>query len=132
MSQLDPECVTDVELPIDSGKVVEEGHAVTINEVRVQTVVSIHHRDYVQVPGDVQAAGVNSIHHPAEFSENAIGPADLARTDLDTIDTMYRQTFSAFNTFICGITTVCLLNRRCSSLDLFHRSIHMLKWHSVR
>ena len=112
MSQLDPECVTDVELPIDPGKVVEEGHAVTINEVRVQTVVSIHHRGYVsvQVPGDVQTAGVNSIHHLAESSENAIGLADLARTELDTIDTTYRQTFSAFNTFICGITTVCLLN----------------------
>ena len=110
MRQPDPESVTIVELPIGSGEVAEEEHAVTINEVRVQTVISIHHRDcgFVQVPGDVQAACVNSIRHPAAFSVNAIGPADLARTQSDTIDTTCRQTFSAFNTFVCGITTVCL------------------------
>ena len=113
MSQPDPESVIDVELPIYSGKVVEEGHAVLINDVRAHTVISIHHQDYgfVQVPDDVQAAGVNSIHHPAEFSVNAIGSADLARTQLDTIDNTYRQTLSAFNTFVCGITTVCLPTR---------------------
>ena len=113
MRQPDPESVTIVELSTGSGEVVEEEHAVIINRVRVQTVISIHHRDYgfVQVPGDVQAAGVNSICHPDEFSVNAIGPADLARTQLDTIDTTYRQTFSAFNTFVCGITTVCLPTR---------------------
>ena len=64
--------------------------------------------DLFQVPGDVQAADVNSIRPPAEFSVNVIGPADLARTELDTIDTAYRQTLSAFNTFLCRITTVCL------------------------
>ena len=113
MSQPDPESVIDVELPIHSGKVVKEGHAVLINDVRVHTVISIHHQDYgfVQVPGDVQAAGVNSIRHPAEFPVNAIGSADLARTQLDTIDTTYRQTLSAFSTFVCGITTVCLPTR---------------------
>ena len=62
------------------------------------------------MPGDVQAASVNSIRHPAGFSVNTIGPADLTRTELDTIDTTYRQTLSAFNTFVCGITTVRLLN----------------------
>ena len=113
MRQPDPESVTIAELPIDSGEVVEEEHAVTINEVRVQTVISIRHRDYgfVQVPGDVQAAGVNSIRHPAEFSVNAIGSTDPASTQLDTIDTTYRQTLSAFNTFVCGISTVCLPTR---------------------
>ena len=113
MCQPDPESVIDVELPIDSGEVVDSGDAVPINEVRVHTLISIHRRDYgfVQVPGDVQAAGVNSIRHPAEFSVNAIDPADLARTELDIIDTTYRQTFSAFNTFVCGITTVCLPTR---------------------
>ena len=109
MSQPDPESVIDAELPIDSREVVEEGHAVPIN-VRVHTVMSIHHRDYefVQVPGDVHAAAVNSIRYPAEFSVNAIDLADLVRTEFDTIDTTYRQTFSAFNMFVCGITTVCL------------------------
>ena len=113
MRQPDPESVMIVELPIGSGEVVEEEHAVTINEVRVQTIISIHHRDYgfVQVPGDVQAAGVNSIRHPAELSVNGIGPADIVRTELDTIDTTHRQTFSAFNAFVCGITTVCLPTR---------------------
>ena len=68
------------------------------------------------MPGDVQAtspeaAGVNSIRHLAEFSVNVIGSADLARAELDTIDAACRQTLSAFNAFVCGITTVCLLNR---------------------
>ena len=39
----------------------------------------------------------------------AIGPTDPPGTKLDTVDTAYRQTFSAFNTFVCTITTVCLL-----------------------
>ena len=114
MRQPDPEIIAVVEMPIDSGEVVEEGHTVIIHEVRPPTVISIHCRDcgFVQVPGDIQAASVNSIRHQAEFSVNAIGPADLARTELDaTIVTTYRQTLSAFNSFVCGITTVCLLNR---------------------
>ena len=104
MHQPDPESVMDVD---------EEGHAVTIHEVRAHTVISIHQWDhgFVQVPDDVQAAGVNFFCHSTEFSVNAIGPADLTRTELGTINTAYRQTFSAFNTFVCGITTVCLLNR---------------------
>ena len=60
------------------------------------------------MPGDVQAAGVNSINHPTEFSVNAIGPADLSRTELDTIDTAYRETFSAFIMSLCRITIACL------------------------
>ena len=48
-AQPDPESVTIVELPIGSGEVVEEEHAVTINEVRAQTVILIHHRDYGSV-----------------------------------------------------------------------------------
>ena len=63
------------------------------------------------MPGDVQAGGVNSMRHAFEFSVNAINSADLSGTESDTIDTAYRQTLSAFNTFVCGITTVCLLNR---------------------
>ena len=102
---IDLESVRAVELPIGSGEVIEEGPVVTIQE-RVHTV---------QVPGDVQAAnlqvtGGNSVRSSAEFSVNAIGPTDLGRTKLDTIDTIYRQTFSAFNSFVCGITTVCLLD----------------------
>ena len=62
------------------------------------------------MPGDVKTASVNSIRHLTGFSVNTIGPADLARTELDTIDTTYRQTLSAFNTFVCEITTVRLLN----------------------
>ena len=117
--QPDPESVTDAKLFCDSGEVVEERYGVTIHEVRVRTVMSIHHQDYgfVQVPGDVQAAGVNFFCRPTEFSVNAIGCADLARTELDTINTTYRQTFSAFNTFVCGITTVCFPTRWYSGLD---------------
>ena len=65
------------------------------------------------MPGDVQVAvpGVNSTLHPAGLSVNTVGPADLARTEFNTTDTAYRQTLSAFNSFVCGITTVCLLNR---------------------
>ena len=113
MCQPDPESVTDAELLIDSGEVVEEGYGVTIHEVRARTVISVHHRDYgfFQVPGDVQVAGVDFFCRPTEFSVNAIGPADLARTELGTIDTTYRQTLSAFNTFVCGITTVCFPTR---------------------
>ena len=85
--------------------------------------MSILHRDHglVQVPGDVQAAslqaaGVNSIHHPTEFSVSAISPAVLSWTELDTIDIAYRVTFSAFNTLLCGITIACL-KRWYSSVD---------------
>ena len=59
----------------------------------------------------LQAAAVNSIRHLAEFSVNVISSADLARAELDTIDAACRQTLSAFNAFVCAITTVCLLNR---------------------
>ena len=71
MSQPDRESATDVEPPICSGEVVEEGvgHAVTNHEVRAHIVMWIHHRDYrfVQVPCDVQAAGGNSIYRPTDF-----------------------------------------------------------------
>ena len=108
MYQPDPESVTVVELPVGSGEVVEEGHVVTIHKVSAHAGISIHHRDhgFIQMPGDVQAAGVNFFYRPTEFSVNAIGPTDLARNKI-TIDTAYRQTLSAFNTFVCGITTVC-------------------------
>ena len=80
--------------------------------------LSIHHWDYgfAQAPGGIQAAGVNSTCRPAEFSVDAIDPTDLAGTKLDSIDTGYRQTLSAFNTFVCGIANVCPLNRRCQVL----------------
>ena len=38
-----------------------------------------------------QTAGENFIHHPTEFSFDTIGPADLARTQLHTIDSAYRK-----------------------------------------
>ena len=84
------------------------------------------------MPGDVQAADVNSIRPSAEFSVNVIGPADPARTELDTINTAYRQTLSAFNTFVCRITTVVFLVDGIEVLiDDTHRSIHTLRWRSV-
>ena len=43
MNQLDPECVTGFELPIDSTEVIEEGNV--IHEVRVRAIISIHHRE---------------------------------------------------------------------------------------
>ena len=71
INQPDRESATDVELPIGSGEVTEEGHAVT---VRAHIVMWIHHRDYgfVQVPGDVQAAnlqaaGGNPIYRATDF-----------------------------------------------------------------
>ena len=97
MGQHNPESVTGVELPIGSGEVVKEGYVVTIHEVSTHAVTQVLDREYglVQVPVDV----------------------DFVRTKLDTIDTACRQTLNAFNTFVCGITTVCLLNRRYLSLD---------------
>ena len=59
------------------------------------------------MPSDIQAAGVR----PVEFSVIATGSTDPTRTKLDTIDTVCRQTLGAFDTFVCGITTVCIPTR---------------------
>ena len=76
INQPDGESATDVEPPIGSGEVAEEGHAVANHEVRAHIVMWIHHRDYgfVQVPGNVQAAnlqaaGGNPIYRPTDFSK---------------------------------------------------------------
>ena len=42
LSQPDHESVTNVELPIGSREVVEEGHGVTNHEVRAHAVMWIH------------------------------------------------------------------------------------------
>ena len=68
------------------------------------------YRYTIEIIGFVQASGVSSI--PADFSVDSIDPADLAGAKLDSIDTAYRQTLSAFNTFVCGVTSVRLLDRR--------------------
>ena len=97
-----------VRLNVISGEAVEEGHTVIIHEVCAHAVMSIHHRDYgfFQLQNDIQAAniqtaGENSIRRPPERSFNATGPADLAA---------YRRTLDAFNTFVCGISGVCLFD----------------------
>ena len=59
------------------------------------------------VLGDIQGADMNTIAGPAETTVNAIGLVDSAMTQLDTINTGYRQTLSAFNAVVNGITRVC-------------------------
>ena len=133
---IDPESVGAVERLIGSAEVVEEGHTVSIHEVRAHAFVPIYTTHIMDFSGarypNQQLTGCRWELH-LSFSVNVIGVAALSRTRLETIDTAYRQTLSAFNTFVCRITNVCLLNRRYQVLtDNMQRSTRTLRWRSVR
>ena len=83
-------------------------HSCTINQLHPGSFRAVE----LSIGSGGRHAGVDSTCRPAEFSVDAIDPTDLAGTKLDSIDTAYRQTLSAFNTFVCGIANVCPLNRR--------------------
>ena len=73
--------------------------------------------EFFQVPGDIQLvptvlsntqdAHVDSISGPAKIAVNSIDVVDAAMSQLDTVNTGYRQTLSTFSTVINGITRVC-------------------------
>ena len=79
--------------------------------------------DIQRVPialGNTQDAHMNSIPGPAKIAVNAIGPVDTTMTQLDTINTGYRQTLSTFSTVVNGITRVCHPNGRRPNLTDDH------------
>jgi len=53
---------------------------------------------------------MDSIPGPAKIAGNSIDLVDTAMTQLDAINTRYRQTLSTFSTVINGITLVCYPN----------------------
>ena len=70
------------------------------------------------VLGNIQDTLMDSIPGPARIAVNEISLVDTAMTQLDAINTSYRQTLSAFSTVINGITSVCHPNgRRSGSTD---------------
>ena len=102
--------------------------AATSYEVRAHAFTFISDAyGFFQVPGDIQPVPtvlsntqdvqVDSIPGPAKITVNSIDVVDTAMTQLDTINTGYRQTLSTFTTVINGITLVCHPNRRRSLTD---------------
>ena len=60
---------------------------------------------------NLQVAGRNSICHLTNFSQMTSSvPADLSSTKFYFIDTSFHQSLSTFNTFVRGVTGVCLDN----------------------
>ena len=99
------ESVGVVKLLTGSGEVVEEGHTVAIHEVRAHAIMSIYITTLcIFLGAEYPSQKLTDCRWEphSSFSVNVISVAALSRT--------YRQTFSAFNTFVCGITNVCLLD----------------------
>ena len=105
------------------GETTGKGRAAATHKVRAHATTCItDNYAFHQVPGDVQPfptvlgstqdAQMDSITGSARF---AIGVVDTAVTQLDTINTGYRQTLSTFSTVVNGITRVCHPNCRRSS-----------------
>ena len=100
------------------GATTGDGRAVATHEVRTHSVTCIADPyEFHQVPDDVQPvltvlgntqeAHIDSIPGPAKISVNSIDLVDTVMTQLDTINSGYRQTLSTFTTVINGITRVC-------------------------
>ena len=115
----------------DPGETTGRGCATTTNEVRAHTATCIAHTyQFHQVPGDIQpvptvfgntqVAHMDCIPGPAKIAVNAIGLIDTTMTQLDAINTEYRQTLSTFSTVVNGIIGVCHPNGRGSSLTDDH------------
>jgi len=112
------------------GETTGKGHATT-HEVHghAATCIADAYR-FHQVPGDIQPvptvlgntqdAHMDSIPGPMQIAANALGCVDTAMTQLDAINTGYRQTLSTFSTVVNGITRVCHPNGRQSSLTDDH------------
>ena len=74
------------------------------------------HQLPVQAIGnDIQEAvnkisNVEPISGPVETTVNSIEVANIAMTQLDTINSTYLQPLSTFNAVVIGIANVCLFN----------------------
>ena len=115
---------------IDPGETTAKGYAAATHEVRtdVATFIVDAYR-FHQVSGDIQPvptvhgntdAPVDSIPDLAKIAVSAIGPVDIAMTQLDAIHTGFRQILSTFSTVVNGITGVCHPNGRRLSLTDYH------------
>ena len=108
-----------------------KGRAATTHEVRAHatTCISDTYR-FHQVPGDIQPvstvlrnrqdARMDSTPSPAKIAVNALGLIGTAMIRVDAINTGYRQTLSTFSTIVNGITRVCHVNSKRSSLTDDH------------
>ena len=63
---------------------------------------------------------MDSIPGPAKINADALGFINTPTSQLDAINTGYRQTLSTFSMAVNGITGVRLLNGECSSLTDDH------------
>jgi len=106
------------------------GPGETTGNVRAATTRIAHAYRFHQVQGEIQSvppvlgntqdAHMYSISGPAQDAVDAIGRVDTAMTQLDVINTAYRQTLSTFSTVVNGITMVCHPNGRRPSLTDDH------------
>ena len=62
-------------------------------------------------------SNVGSISGRVETTVNSIEAANIAMTQLDTINNTYLQPLSTFNTVVIGIANVCLSNQYRSRFD---------------
>jgi len=97
------------------GEATGKERAAATYEVRVHAVTCIADaHGFHQVLGDIQPVpivlGNTQVAHMDSIPGSvqiAIGLVDTAMTQLDTINTGYRQTLSTFSTVVNGITQVC-------------------------
>ena len=114
-----------------AGETTGKGPATAIHEVRAHaaTCIADSHR-FHQASGSVQPVPtvldttqdgrMDSIPGPAKINADALGFVNTPTSQLDAINTGYRQTLSTFSTAVNGITGVRLPNGRCSSLTDDH------------
>jgi len=112
---------------IGPGETTGKGRAAAAHEVHAPVATCIPGPyQFPQVSGDIQPvptvlgntqdAHMDTIPSLAKNAVDAIGLVDTAVTQLDAINTGYRQTLSTFSTVVNGITRVCHPNGRWSSL----------------
>ena len=118
-------------LTTSAGETTGKGPATATHEVRphAATFIADTHRFHQALGGiqhvlpvldTTQGGRMDSIPGPAKIPADGLGFVDTPTSQLDAVNTGYRQTLSIFTTVVNGITGVRLPNGRWSSLTDDH------------